>query len=72
MIISEFTQADFDRAEQIANAADQGGVIQADAMVALCPGEPQRHCTTMLRRAWGIEFQMDDEDLDKLSEALWA
>lgn len=45
------TQNRIDYIVAIIQAADEGGVIQAGAMVHLFPGEPKRHTTTMLSHA---------------------
>lgn len=40
-----------ERAQQICDAADRGGVVQADEMLRLYPGQPERHTATLIRVA---------------------
>ncbi|MDB5926467.1 MAG: hypothetical protein JWN13_5403 [Betaproteobacteria bacterium] len=54
--ILEFADLDLGTASKsqiraIYHAADDGGVIQADAMVRLFPGQPTRHTTCELAKA---------------------
>ncbi|MFH1833509.1 MAG: hypothetical protein ABH877_00675, partial [bacterium] len=43
--------AEADRARELVEAADEGGVIQAADMVGIFPGRPEMHVTTMLLSA---------------------
>lgn len=57
-------------ARKIANAADEGGTIQARDMVRLFPGEPRKHTASTLRQAWA--WAMPGADLDALAESVWG
>jgi hypothetical protein len=59
-----------DRAREICNAADDGGVLPAAAAVRLFPGQPLRHTDQTIRQAWGDEWP--GIDTDALSSLLWG
>lgn len=56
LCVAHFAElADIERrallAQSLIDAADEGGVIQAEKMVPLAPGRPELHTTTMLLQA---------------------
>jgi hypothetical protein len=69
----KFTAEQLATAQAIADAADEGGTIQADGMVALSmaghiPNDPTLHTTTLLRDAW----RAAGFEADEISEALYG
>lgn len=60
------------RAEEICDAADRGGVVQADEMLRLYPGEPERHTATLIRVALKEDPELSGLDPDDILEAIWG
>lgn len=61
-----------ERAEEICNAADRGGVVQADEMLRLYPGQPTRHTATLVRVALREDPELSGLDPDAILEAVWG
>lgn len=61
-----------ERAEEICHSADRGGIVQADEMLRLYPGWPEKHTATSIRTALQEDPLLEGLDPDELLEVVWG